>query len=85
MHDAFEQFHAFPQDGIDNRAFLAKGKLAMPVLALGAEKSYSTAMKGDLDKVASNVAGGVIADSGHWVMEEDPAATTKLVTDFLAK
>ncbi len=38
MHDAFEQFHAFPQDGIDNRAFLAKGKLTMPVLALGAEK-----------------------------------------------
>ena len=35
MHDAFEQFEAFPQDGIDNRAFLAKGKLTMPVLALG--------------------------------------------------
>ncbi len=38
MHDAFEQFVAFPQDGIDNRAFLAKGKLTMPVLAVGAEK-----------------------------------------------
>jgi pimeloyl-ACP methyl ester carboxylesterase len=23
--------------------------------------------------------------SGHWVMEENPAATTKLVLDFLAK
>jgi pimeloyl-ACP methyl ester carboxylesterase len=57
----------------------------MPILALGAEKSYGTAMKGDLDKVAANVAGGVIPDSGHWVMEENPVATTKLVTDFLAK
>src|ERR1700761_5090551 len=85
MHDAFEQFHAFPQDSIDNRAFLAKGKLAMPVLALGAASSYGTAMKDDLDKVASNLTGGVIPDSGHWVMEENPAATTKLVTDFLAK
>jgi len=85
MHDAFEQFHAFPQDGIDNRALLAKGKLAMPVLALGAEKSYGTAMKDDLDKVATHVTGGVIPDSGHWVIEENPITTTKLVTDFLAK
>jgi pimeloyl-ACP methyl ester carboxylesterase len=85
MHDAFEQFHAFPQDGIDNRAFLAKGKLTMPVLALGAENSYGPAMKDDLDKVATHVTGGVIPDSGHWVMEENPGATTRLVTDFLAK
>ena len=36
MHSGFEQFHAFDQDAIDNRAWLAsKGKLAMPVLALG--------------------------------------------------
>jgi pimeloyl-ACP methyl ester carboxylesterase len=85
MHDAFEQFKAFPQDGIDNRAFLAKGKLTMPVLALGGEKSYGLTMKDDLDKVAVNVVGGVIPDSGHWIMEENPTATTKLVTDFLAK
>ena len=44
IHDAFEQFDAFPQDGIDNRAFLAKGKLTMPVLALGGEKSYGANM-----------------------------------------
>lgn len=36
MHDAFEQFGAFNQDAIDNKALLAKvGRLAMPVLALG--------------------------------------------------
>src|ERR1700726_3293057 len=27
MHDAFEQFVAFPKDGVDNQALLAKGKL----------------------------------------------------------
>ena len=46
MHDAFEQFVAFPQDGVDNRAFLAKGKLTMPVLALGGEKSYGLTHEG---------------------------------------
>ena len=86
MHDAFEQFKAFPQDGVDNRAMLAKGgKLTMPVLALGAEKSYGLKMKEDLDQVATNVQGGVVPDSGHWIMEENPQATTKLIVDYLSK
>src|ERR1700724_2007051 len=40
MHAGFAQFAAFDQDVIDNKAFLAAGKLAMPVLALGGEKSF---------------------------------------------
>ena len=52
MHDAFEQFVAFPQDGVDNRAFLAKGKLTMPVLALGGEKSYGAGMAAEICAVA---------------------------------
>jgi pimeloyl-ACP methyl ester carboxylesterase len=34
---------------------------------------------------ASNVTGGIVPNSGHWIMEENPQATIKLVTDFLAK
>jgi pimeloyl-ACP methyl ester carboxylesterase len=85
MHDAFEQFVAFPQDGVDNRAFLAKGKLTMPVLALGGEKSYGAGMANELGFVADDVKGGVIPSSGHWVMEENPSATTKMIVDFLTK
>ena len=83
MHNAFEQFKAFPQDGIDNKAFLAGAKLSMPVLALGGEKSYGGGMATELDFVASNVRGGIISNSGHWVMEENPTDTTQLVIDFL--
>jgi pimeloyl-ACP methyl ester carboxylesterase len=83
MHDSFEQFVAFPQDGIDNQAFLAKGKLTMPVLALGGEKSYGAGMATELTFVANDVKGGVIPESGHWIMEENSDATTKQVLDFL--
>jgi len=83
IHDAFEQFKAFPQDGVDNRALLAKGKLTIPVLALGGEKSYGHNMEGELKAVATNVKGGVIPSSGHWIMEENPAATTTQVIDFV--
>jgi len=86
MHDAFEQFGAFDQDALDNKAFLASaGKLAMPVLALGAEKSFGLGMAEDLRFVAADVTSGIVPGSGHWVMEENPKATIQLVTQFLRK
>ena len=86
MHSGFEQFHAFDQDAIDNRAMLAaKGKLKMPVLALGGEKSFGTQMAAVMRAGAENVSEGVVPDSGHWIMEENPAATVKLVRAFLDK
>jgi pimeloyl-ACP methyl ester carboxylesterase len=86
IHDAFEQFGAFSQDAIDNKALLAKGgKLGMPVLAVGAEKSLGTGMADIIGFVASNVAVGVVPHSGHWIMEENPRATINLVTEFLSK
>lgn len=86
MHSGFEQFHAFDQDAIDNRAWIAAhGKLAMPVLALGGEKSFGTQMADVMRAGATNVTGGVVPGSGHWIMEENPTATVKLVRDFLDK
>jgi pimeloyl-ACP methyl ester carboxylesterase len=83
MHSAFEQFAAFTQDAVDNKAFSAKGKLGMPVLAIGADKSFGTAQADVLRFVASDVTGQVIANSGHWLMEEQPAATMAAIAAFL--
>ena len=83
MHSAFNQFAAFAQDAIDNKSLVAKGKLAMPVLAVGADKSFGTAMADDLRFVATDVTGVVIANSGHWLMEEQPDATIAAVHAFL--
>jgi pimeloyl-ACP methyl ester carboxylesterase len=86
IHDAFEQFGAFSQDAVDNQALLAKGgKLTIPVLAVGAEKSFGPGMAVVLRFVATNVTGAIVPNSGHWIMEENPQATVKLVTEFLAK
>lgn len=86
MHSAFEQFKAFYADADDNKALLKKnGKLKMPVLALGAGSSFGTGMAVELQFAAANVTGGIVPASGHWIMEENPSAATKLVTDFLAK
>ncbi len=85
MHSAFNQFAAFSQDAIDNQAFLAKGKLTMPILAIGADKSFGPAMASDVRFVATDVTELVISNSGHWLMEEQPTATMAAIRDFLAK
>ncbi len=86
MHDAFEQFAAFSQDAVDNKAFLTSGgKLPMPVLAIGGEKSFGPGMADELRFVANDVTSGIVPASGHWIMEENPQATIQLVTGFIGK
>ncbi|HEY4142143.1 MAG TPA: alpha/beta hydrolase [Pseudolabrys sp.] len=84
MHYAFEQFAAFAQDAKDNQV-LAQKKLPMPILALGGDKSFAEMQPVIMRAVATNVESGVITNSGHWIMEEQPALTVKLVTTFIDK
>jgi pimeloyl-ACP methyl ester carboxylesterase len=72
MHSAFNQF-------------AADGKLTMPILALGGDHSFGTQMADIMRLVATHVTGGVIAKSGHWVMEEQPKRTTAAIVDFIEK
>ena len=84
MHAGFAQFAAFDQDAVDNRAFLAHGRrLTMPMLAVGGEKSFGTMQAFIMRFAADDVTGVVIPDSGHWLMEEQPAATVAAVRSFL--
>jgi pimeloyl-ACP methyl ester carboxylesterase len=85
MHAGFNQFAAFDQDAIDNKAFVAKGKLTMPVLAVGGEKSFGPTMAVVMRAAATDVQELVIPDAGHWLMEEQPAATVAAVRAFLDK
>jgi len=55
----------------------------MPVLALGGEKSFGGTMADVMRAGADDVQGGVIRDSGHWIMDENPNATAAMVRAFL--
>jgi pimeloyl-ACP methyl ester carboxylesterase len=60
-------------------------ELTMPILALGAENSFGEQQAAIMREVGTNVEGGIIANSGHWIMEEQPDATVKAVRAFLDK
>jgi pimeloyl-ACP methyl ester carboxylesterase len=85
MHAGFGQFAAFDQDAIDNRAMLAHGRLRMPVLAVGGDHSFAGTMAYVMRFAADDVQEAVVRDSGHWLMEEQPAATVALIRSFLAQ
>ena len=84
MRAGFAQFAAFRQDALDNQALLAQGgKLTMPVLAIGGEKSFGSTMAAVMRFAAVDVHEKVIADAGHWLMEEQPDSTVAAVVQFI--
>jgi pimeloyl-ACP methyl ester carboxylesterase len=73
----------FDQDAIDNRASLARGRLQMPVLAIGGDHSFAATMAFVMRFTADDVHQVVIANSGHWLMEEQPQPTIAAIRAFL--
>jgi pimeloyl-ACP methyl ester carboxylesterase len=83
MHAGFSQFAAFDQDVIDNRAFVARGPLTMPVLAIGGDHSLGATMAVIMRSAADNVTELIVPNAGHWLMEEQPQATVEAISSFL--
>ena len=82
MRAGFAQFTAFSQDAKDNKNF-EQTKLTMPVMAVGAEKSFGPLQAVIMRHVATNVQEEVVAGSGHWLMEERPEYTVALIRKFI--
>ena len=82
MRAAFAQFRAIRRDAEDNKKAI-ETKLDMPVLAIGGEKSFGAMEAVVMRNAATHVTGLVIPDAGHWLMEEQPAATITAVRQFL--
>jgi pimeloyl-ACP methyl ester carboxylesterase len=84
MRAGFSQFAAFDQDAVDNRAWLAAGgRLNMPILAIGGEKSFGLQMAEVMKSAADKVEAVSIPAAGHWLMEEQPQATIAAIRSFL--
>jgi pimeloyl-ACP methyl ester carboxylesterase len=84
IHNAFSgQFAAFAQDAIDNQQLVAKGKLKMPILAIGGDHSYGAQLATEIGFAAVDIRAAVIEDCGHWIMEEQPGQAVILILSFL--
>ena len=81
MRAGFAYYRAFPADAQYNRETF-KGKLKMPVLALGGDHSFGALQLQGMQAVAKNVRGEVIQDCGHFIPEEQPEVLSQHILDF---
>ena len=84
LRASFEWFRAFPTDVVDVAAGAAT-RLTMPVLAIGADHSLGQSVADQVKIYADDVESAVIANSGHWIWEEQPAELSALLLRFLAE
>ncbi len=73
------------EDVRQNKKFLAEGKLRMPILAIGGQKSFGGKIADQWRDYAVHVDGRVLKGSGHWVTEEKPQEVTAMLQSFLQK
>jgi pimeloyl-ACP methyl ester carboxylesterase len=81
MRAGFEYYRAFPITLEQNREH-ANVKLPMPVLALGGEYSFGSAALDSMKPLATDVRGGVVPFSGHWIAEEQPEFLIEQLLSF---
>lgn len=82
MRAGWEYFKSFAQDAADNVA-MARTKLPMPVLTIAGENS-APLVQSQFGVVASNVQSVALPGTGHWLLEEKPAATISAISTFLS-
>ncbi len=88
LRAGFSYYRAIPQDVADNRAMLERdGKLAMPVLGLGGDRSWGRRMEvvESLNRVATDVRGGEVPECGHFIPEERPDVTIERLLAFFGE
>ncbi|AJG23008.1 alpha/beta fold hydrolase [Cupriavidus basilensis] len=82
LRGGFAYYRAIPETVRQNRE-RAKRKLAMPVLAIGAEHATNDAPLVTLRDNAIDLRGVVVPDCGHFIMEEAPEAFMAELLPFL--
>jgi pimeloyl-ACP methyl ester carboxylesterase len=90
LRAGFSYYRNIPRNAAENRALLASGfRLPMPVLALGGGRAeaFGRGQEPELSlrEIADNVEGVVLADSGHFVPEEQPDALAQHLLRFFAQ
>ena len=70
----------------DNQAIAQTFKLPMPVLALGGNNGWGRGLEvlQSLQRLGTDVRGGVIDNCGHWMAEEQPHELLAQLLPFLA-
>ena len=86
LASSFGHYRTLLDDGRVNAAWTAAGnRLSMPVLAIGGAHAVGDRLATNLRPVAPHAEAAVIAGSGHFLAEEQPAQLTEHLLAFLGQ
>ena len=74
-------YRAVIEDMEQNKPLFAR-KLTLPILALGGDKGSAPDIYAAMRPLGEDVRGGLVAESGHYVPEEQPEALAAQILDF---
>jgi pimeloyl-ACP methyl ester carboxylesterase len=77
--------HNLGPAGIAETPARAERKLAMPVLAFGADMGVGALVLDTMRLIAADARGGVFAGCGHYVAEEAPRAVAEQIIRFMGE
>jgi pimeloyl-ACP methyl ester carboxylesterase len=77
--------HNLGPEGIARTRARAERKLAMPVLAFGADSGVGAMVLDTMRLIAPDVRGGLFAGCGHYMPEEAPSAVAQQIIRFMGK
>jgi pimeloyl-ACP methyl ester carboxylesterase len=81
MRAGFEYYRAIFEDAEQNKEY-AKEKLEIPILTIGGEAGVGNLTTTSFQKVANNVNGITLPNTGHFIPEERPNFVTKQILEF---
>jgi pimeloyl-ACP methyl ester carboxylesterase len=86
LRAGFEYYRALEQDVLDNARRAEEYRIAVPVLALGGAGGWGRGeeVAQSLSRLADDVTGGVVAEAGHWIPEEQPEELVRRFRAFVS-
>lgn len=81
--DGYDYYRAFPQNEAYNLAHNTT-ELTMPVLAMGGDDSLGSLVAQSMEQVATDVHEVIVANSGHYIPEEQPAFLAECANLFFS-
>lgn len=85
LHAGFELYRSLRRDADDNRASVGRGRLTMPVLAMGGEGGAGAAVAASLQPATEDLREVVVGGSGHWLVHEQPDQVASELGRFFAE
>jgi len=82
MSAGFEYYRAIFEDAKQNKEYAKEKLLDMPILTIGGEAALGNLTITSFQKVANNVTGITLPNTGHFIPEERPNFLTKHIIEF---